>query len=84
MTKKRWNELWLGLEGPGRILGSQQISLWLEGRQAWFLKKLEVGSSLKFPVFIMEKLGLEAGSMVFLIGSGSLRLDHQSSGLAWA
>ena len=43
------------------------------------LNKLEVGSSLKFPVLIEEKLGLEAGWMVFFIGSGSSGLNPQSS-----
>ena len=43
------------------------------------LKKLKVGSNLKFPVFIKKKLGFDAGSMVFFIGLGSSELDSQSS-----
>ena len=54
-------------------------------RRACFLKEL-VGLSLKFPVFIKEKVGLEAGLMVFFIGSGSTlkaraRLGLEKNGL---
>ena len=63
----------LRLEGPGRILG-----LRLEARRARFFEKVEVDSSLKFPVLTKEKFGLGAGSMVFFVGSGSFGLLPQS------
>ena len=67
----------------GTSLGSgskarAKISPRLEARRAWFLKKLEVSSSLKFPDFIKEKLGLEVVSMTFFAGSGLFGLDPQN------
>ena len=38
--------------------------------------------SLKFPVFMREKLGLATGSKVFFSGSGSFKLDPKSKSLA--
>ena len=57
---------WARRPGPNSLTVNKAMA-----RRAWFFKKLGVGSSWKFSVVLKEKLGLEAGSMEFFIGSGS-------------